>query len=214
VFLRFHLVLAGLACSVAALGQLAPNGGITNDIDEFQIRYASNLTAVTESYVNITNTGASISPTNAGNICAQVYALDPGSNLLSCCTCVIAPGALQSIPVYADLISNSLTGEHPTSAVIKLVATNLTSSSCNAYTQAPFAQGMRAWGTSLHTLPLSFILAMTESPFEKSILSQGEYNHLTAFCAFITPHGSSSGYGGQGICASCQPGAQGASTHL
>lgn len=211
--LRIQLVFAALICSVAAFAQLAPNGGITNDIDEFQIRYASNLAPATESYVNITNTGASITPTYGGSICVQIYALDPVANMLSCCTCAVAPGAIQSVPVYGDLINNSLTGEHPTSAVIKLVATSLTAT-CNAYTQAPFAQGMRAWGTSLHVMPLSFVLAMTETPFEKSILSQGEYNHLTGFCAFITPNDSSAGYGGQGVCKSCQHGAQGANTRL
>jgi len=63
--------------------------------------------------------------------------------------------------------------------------------------------GMRAWGTSVHTIPVSPGFAVTESSFQPSTLSPAELTKLTLFCSFLQAGG-----GGVGICNSCTPGAR------
>jgi hypothetical protein len=213
---RFQLVLAVIAWSANASAQIinatAP--------DSFQVSYAANLYAG-DSIINLTNDGASRASNAGGNLCVSVYAFDANEELLSCCTCTVTPNGLKSISVNNSLLGNTLTGRHPPSAVIELVATNASDSACNAYTEVTaaagpfFAPGLRAWGTTLHALPTNPVTYQsTENPLFNSQLSEASYIHLTSFCAFITPTESNAGYGGQGVCASCQTGALGASTQL
>jgi hypothetical protein len=197
--LRKRLVLAALVCSVAASAQ------IINTLvpDAFQVRYAANLKTL-DSEINITNIGAS----SPGNLCVSIYSFDPGEEMLSCCSCIVTPNAVQSISVLYSLLDNTVTGGNTStggqspSAVIELVAT-ADATGCNAYTPGTLAPGLRAWGTTLHARQTTGY-AMTETEFSFSELSQAEYNHLTDFCAFITPNGLSVGFGGAGLCASCK----------
>ena len=123
--------------------------------DAFQVRYASNL-AVGDSVINITNAGSQNNNGQLTNICANVYTFSPDEQLVSCCSCAITPNALQSLSVNSDLISNTLTPAHPTSVVVKIMYT--WGVSCNASLQptaAQLAAGGRAWGTTLHALPVT-----------------------------------------------------------
>ncbi len=196
-------------------GGTGPTASATLNIsplaDPFQVRYASNLN-IGDSFVNITNTGASTTASAAGNLCVNVYTFDQSEELLSCCTCFVTPNGLQSISVKHSLISNNLTPEIPNSVVIKLLATSGGSNgaSCNASspTFATLGSGMRAWGTSLHAVPTTPVTyGITETPFLFSDLSQGELNHLTSFCGFIQSNAS-----GFGICNGCNVGGLGAAT--
>jgi hypothetical protein len=186
-----------------------------------QVRYAANLN-IGESYIDITNTGANGASlygpgyvtTNPGNICVNVYAFDPGEELISCCSCLVTPDQTVNLGVNRDLTANTLTAASPTSVTVKLLA-NLaggdgTGTSC-ANTAAlvastTLATGMAAWGTTPHAKPASGTYATTETAFTRSTLSPAELASIGGRCAFILGNG-----GGFGVCKSCRVGALGAS---
>src|ERR1035438_339093 len=154
-----------------------------------------------ESYVDIVNTGANGATLNgpglgsAGNICVNVYAFDPGEELISCCSCLVTPAPTIRLGVNANLLANTLTFVKPTSVTVKLLATLAgtggTGTSCTnsaatatAAVTPPVAgsavTGMAAWGTTLHAFsplpPLApgTTYATTETSFTPSTLSGGE----------------------------------------
>jgi hypothetical protein len=202
--MHLRLFLATLAVSTVAFAQnVGPD-------DAFQVRYASNL-PVGDSVINVTNTGTSATAGAfgqiSGSICVNVYTFDPAEELVSCCTCSVTPNGLQSLSVKGSLTSNPLTPAIPTSVVIKLVAST---GACNAsgVTSGSLASGMRAWGTTIHALPVGGY-GVTETAFSNGGLSAAELGHLTTFCGFIQANGS-----GFGICSGCSTGGLGAKTHL
>jgi hypothetical protein len=171
----------------------------------FQVRYAANLNLY-DSVVDITNTGAS-----GGNICVNVYAIDPAEEMLACCTCTVTPDALESFSLQTSILSNTGTGEVPSSMMIKLLASTGT---CNASSVASLAPGLAAWMTTTHPITTTTTstnwwvkpvttttLTLEETPFTPSTLSAGELAHLTSFCAFIQANDS-----GSGICKGCSLG--------
>jgi hypothetical protein len=205
------VVLTALATAALAVAA----DPITAD-SPFQVRYASNLTAG-DSVINITNTGANGASLYGpgfggatGNLCVNVYALDPGEELVSCCSCLVTPDGLASISVINSLISNTNTSVRPTSVVIKLVSSlaggDGTGTSCHNSAAGPLtpAIGMAAWGTTIHASPAG-TFAVTETPFTPSTLSAGELASLTGRCRSIIGNSS-----GAGICASCNTGGLGA----
>ncbi len=188
--------------------------------EAFQVRYASNL-PIGDSVVNLTNTGTLTVPgnnlTTTGNICVNVYTFDASEELISCCSCLVTPNGLNSLSARADLISNTLTPGVPTSIVIKLVASRPlgltpagTGGTCNPSSPTPLTvtPGMRAWGTTLHSLPTTPVTyGSTETEFATAPLGVAELTKLTTFCGFIQANGS-----GFGICKSCRTGGLGAAT--
>ena len=130
-------------------------------------KYAANLN-IGESYIDITNTGANgaalLGPgfgAATGNICVNVYAFDPGEELISCCSCLVTPDQTVNLGVNRDLTVKTLTGVVPTSVTVKLLATlaggDGTGTSCTnsaaSVATATLAAGMAAWGTTLHATP-------------------------------------------------------------
>ena len=210
MYLR-NVILVALVLAVAAIAQSADS--------PFQVRYAANLN-IGESYIDITNTGANGAPLlgpgfggAAGNICVNVYAFDPGEELISCCSCLVTPDQTVNLGVNRDLTVKTLTGVVPTSVTVKLLATlagtagsgtSCTNSAATA-TAAGIVSGMAAWGTTLHATPTAGAYATTETPFTPSTLSAGELASITGRCASILGNGS-----GFGICSSCRAGALGA----
>lgn len=178
-------------------------------IDSFLISYA-NL-KLGDSFINVTNTGT-YSNVNAngvgvsgGNICANVYVFDPNEEELDCCSCQITPNALESMSV-ASLLSANLTPEKPTSVVVKLLASQPVSGTCDPTSAGspanPLAASLRAWMTTTHqTGTTPSITYGTEMEFSQAGLSAGEQNRLTTICTFITANGS-----GYGLCGGCNPG--------
>jgi len=122
------IALATLLLAIAAFGAFAQN--TTDPADTiYQVRYAANLN-IGESYINIVNTGAQgaallgpgLGP-QPGNICVNVYAFDPGEEMVSCCSCYVTPDQVVNLGVNRDLTSKTLTGVIPSSVTIKLLAT-------------------------------------------------------------------------------------------
>ena len=208
-----NVTLAALVFATAAFAQ--------ND-SGFQVRYAANL-QFGESFINVTNTGANGAPllgpgfgAASGNICVNVYAFDPGEELISCCSCLVTPDQTVSLGVNRDLTSNTLTGVIPTSVTVKLVATlagtggSGTGTVCNNSAASiagttSVVSGMAAWGTTLHAAAVPGTFATTETAFTTSTLSAGELSSAVGRCASII--GNASGFG---ICRSCRAGALGA----
>ena len=193
----------------------------------FWIRYASNLTNG-DSVINITNTGVNGASLNgpgfgapAGNLCVNVYTFSPDEQLVSCCSCLVTPNGLVHVTANNDLVSNTLTGLRPDSIVVKLVSTgagkNFQGDSCAnsaalAGTAAfPLANGMLAWGTTLHSASSidpnpAGPFSITETPFLPATLSTEELASITNRCTNIVGNGSTFGQ-----CRSCRLGGLGAS---
>jgi hypothetical protein len=207
------VVFAAIACTMVAAAQ----NPITADTP-FQVRYASNLTAG-DSIINLTNTGANGASLYGpgfggatGNICVNVYAVDPGEELVACCSCLVTPDGLASLSVVNDLISNTETSVRPTSVVVKLVSTLAgtggTGTSCSGSaataSTATLATGLAAWGTTIHSSPAG-TMSVTETAFTPATLSAAELASLSGRCRSIVGNSS-----GAGICASCRVGGLGA----
>ena len=216
---RYVMRPQGPGCDIGAFELVIPGA--------FQVRYVAHLD-IGDSIINITNDGLYSSnyggtsgiATGNGNLCIGVYAFDPNEELQSCCSCLVTPDGLVSLSAKA-INAASLTGENPTSLVIKLLswATTAgasstatpgtpappTSSACNAGSPGPAGPtaGMHAWGTSLHPLPATGY-STTETPFSKAILSTAEFLHITQFCQYNQINGS----GNFGQCPGCTVGGQ------
>jgi hypothetical protein len=189
----------------------------TCPVPAFQVRYASNLN-IGESYINIANPGTDGAPLlgpgfgpAAGNVCVNVYAFDPGEELVSCCSCLVTPDETVNLGVNRDLTVKTLTGVIPTSVTVKLVATlagaggagtSCSGSAAQIVTATP-ACGLTAWGTTLHAIPSGF--GTTETRFTPATLSSAEMASIGGRCASIMGNGSTFG-----LCNSCRAGALGA----
>ena len=68
--MRCTLALATVGFSMAAFAQS----------DIFQVKYAANLN-IGDSFVDITNTGATVAAGASRNICANIYTFDPAEEL-------------------------------------------------------------------------------------------------------------------------------------
>src|SRR5271154_4051351 len=159
--MRFTLALTALAFSTVVFAD-----------DTFQIKYAANLN-IGDSYVNFTNSGATVANGVSQNLCVNLYTFDPQEELLSCCQCSVTPNGLVSLSVIKSLISNPLTPAVPTSVVIKAVAST---GVCNASVVAGLAHGLLAWGTTLHqnTSTAAASYSVTETAFSQATLSAAE----------------------------------------
>jgi len=220
-----NLTFATLLLAIVAFGAFAQS--TTDPADYFlQVRYAANL-GLGESYINIVNTGASgngpslLGPglgVQSGNICVNVYAFDPGEEMISCCSCYVTPDQVVNLGVNRDLTAKTLTGVIPTSVTVKLLMTlaggDGTGGSSSCKNSAALSLGgspspnfdggfgMAAWGTTLHSGP-GGALATTETPFTPAI--PGDVVSLASRCAAIIGNASTFG-----ICNSCRAGALGA----
>ena len=177
-----NVFLATLASAIVALGQN------TADVP-FQVSVATNLSAG-ESPINLTNSGASA----ATNICVSLYTLLPNSQMVSCCSCQVAPDGLVTLGVNKDLTNNAV----QTSVVIKLVATTpVGTCAASAGTTGTQANGLVAYLTTLSPVANTGTYNATNQTFVASSLSPAEYTHLTSVC--------STNFGGGGLCSSCNP---------
>jgi len=187
----------------------------------YQVHYFAN-TAIGDSYINITNTGANgagngsgTTASVTGSICANFYVFDQAEETVSCCSCAVTPDGLNSLSIQKDLIANPLLSKNATAGiVVKVLATAPVSNSCTnsallAGNPAP-VNGLAIWGTNLHanTAAAAGTYALTETAFIPSTLSgysatapTGEYARLQYSCGFAVGQGS-----GGGTCTSCHVG--------
>jgi hypothetical protein len=174
-----------LAALVPAMAALAQN---TADVP-FQVSIAANPLAG-ESPINITNSGASA----AANICVSLYTMNPSAQMVSCCSCQVAPDALVTLGVNKDLTNNAV----QTSVVIKLVATT-PGGTCAASAGTPGtpANGLVAYLTTLQAAGNTGTYNAVNQTFVPSSLSPAEYTNLTTVCT--------TKFGGGGLCGSCNP---------
>lgn len=188
-------VVAVLALATVASAQ---NQLVNAPWDAYQVRYAANFIAG-DSVVNLTNGG-----TANGDICANVYVFAADEQLISCCACPLTPNNLKTLSARGDLINNTLTPGVPTAVTIALLASQ--GPVCNAATVAAkdLVGGLRAWGTTLHALPIGSF-GVSETAFSMASLGTSVFLRATSYCGFIQAIGS-----GYGICNSCQVGAKGA----
>ena len=213
-----NVLLAALVCiTMAVFAQAQTLDG------PFQVSYAANP-AAGESIVNMINDGANGAPLlgpgfggAAGNTCVNVYAFDPGEELIACCSCLLTPNQVMNLGVNADLTIKTQTGVVPSSVTIKLLntlagdgtKTSCTNSAALAGTAAfPIVPGLVAYGTTPQQLTGTGVYNMVEHPFIPASLSQGPGGELASIvgrCASLI--GNASGYG---ICQQCRPGALGA----
>ena len=166
----------------------------------YQVRYAANLD-VNDSFVNITNTGASSTvafPQQNGALCANVYAFNPAGQMISCCGCYVPPDGLVSLSVRNDIWPGT---SFPTSLTVKIMATSQGAATSAANCAASpgtvgtgpnvLATGLTAWMTTTHS-------NQTETAFTPSTLSAAELTVLDNVCAtHLTNH--------IGVCR-CEPG--------
>src|SRR5271157_4984789 len=194
MYKHFAFTLAAVAFSTVAFAQS----------DVFQIKYAANLN-IGDSFVNFTNSGATVANGVSQNLCINLYTFDPQEELISCCTCTVTPNGLVSLSVVKSLISNPLTPAIPTAVVIKAIATT----ACIGTGQFAIAHGLLGWGTTLHqnTSTAAPTYSVTETPFSQATLSSAEANHVVSTCGFIQANGS-----GFGICAGCPSAGLGSGT--
>jgi hypothetical protein len=233
---QHEVLMLGVACSREYLFKLMRTGGNSamlrtasfvlllclsilahaqTGTDGFQVRYAANVTAGSDSVINITSAG-SVNPsyystsTTPQNICVNVYAFAPDSTMAACCSCLVRPDGLASLSVYNDITGNTLTGVRPTGVVVKLLATttptNNPSSCTNTAGSSNLAvvSGMRAWMTTTHAAgAINPNPATTETEFAIAPLSSSERTQLASTCSSVITNGQ-----GFGICRSCRFGGQ------
>jgi hypothetical protein len=117
--------------------------------------------------VVVSNSGAS-----GAALCANVYAFDAeDGQLLNCCSCQVAPNALRSVPIAADLLENDK--PRPKSVVIKLLASTPAAGECSASAPGALTIGLTAW--------------KGETPLTPATLSASELAAMTAQCGFAHP---------------------------
>ena len=156
-----------------------------------------------------------------GNLCVNIYTFAADEQEIACCSCLVTPNALWSASVKTALLNSTLTPAFPNEVVIKLISTPPMAGANNTQTCNPaaiqlgavdpvnnvipaglLANGLLAWGTSLHGVPNAATgptYQMSETPFLPANLSAAELIRDVQECQFIQILGS----GQFGICKGC-----------
>lgn len=187
---RFTLLAAVLATLLFSTLAFATEDGT------FAIGIATNL-PVADISINLSNSGASwgqpISTPGAlvignGQLCANVYVFAPDEQEVACCACAMSPNSLHSFSAN-DLIANTLTGVKPPSIVIKVVASENVTGTCDPTNPTPLAPGLTVWARRGDS---------SDVPFISSTPSARELQRAVGLCTGIVNNGSFSG-----ICKTC-----------
>ena len=139
----------------------------------------------------------------SGNLCADIYILNPSEELESCCGCKLTPDEILSGSVVKNLLSNNVSPIWLANGVIKIIASAPTGGTCNP--AAPVATPtMRSWLTRIDTtntpgginwtanvMPNNY--GVTTTQFADATLSAAEESSLATRCGDILLVGS--GYG-------------------
>lgn len=159
--MKLATMTLGLVLGLAAVA--SAQNPVTID-SPFQIQAAPKVKK--GELINITNTGAR---GTGGDICADVYAFEPGGQMLACCACLVQPNTLKSLAVGADVFENRK--PLPKRAVFKVLATVPVSGACNAATPGALTAGLLVW--------------RGDNAFLPATLSAGELTGLATRCGFL-----------------------------
>jgi len=184
-----------VACSLVAFLALVVGSAWAQTAppaDTLKIDYFSNAntSGAPDGTVRITDPGTSA--VGAGNLCADIYVLDPNEEMSECCSCTTTPDGLLTLSVNTDLTGNPLTGVTLSTGVIKILSALTSSGLCPLPVKPIPAAALRTWTT--HIQNGSF--AITETASQDATLSTAEQNRLQAQCKSIQRVGS-----GKGVCA-------------
>lgn len=143
--------------------------------------------------LNITNTGIS-----GGDVCANMYVLDPHQIVVACGACLIGPGGIGAYSVLADLISDTLTPGIPINISVSIVTSE--GGNCNAATVAQ--KDLRTGLSPVFELPPPPAMSGASfTPFKTTTLRPTEFEKLTQMCGFTQILGE-----GFGSTQSCRQG--------
>jgi hypothetical protein len=225
--LRLHLlVFTTLASAALAFSQVAVDGpfqvryasNLINGGDA--VIDINNTGASATTLLASGQTGGMPQNNIDGNICVNIYTFAAQEQEVACCSCMVTPNALWSASVKTALLNSTLTPAFPNEVVIKLISTVpngvVGSQTCNPGTisqatvignsngagPGTLANGLLAWGTSLHGFPTASgpNFRITETPFLPGSLTTPELLRDVLECQFIQILGS----GQFGICKGCQ----------
>jgi hypothetical protein len=152
--------------------------------DVYEVNYFSNAntTGAPDGTLRITNPG-----TSGGNLCAQIYVIDPNQEMSECCACLITPNGLQTLSINSNLTANPLTGVKLTTGTVEIVSGYTSNNVCSPL-NGLVTPALRSWGT--HIQNSNF--AETETESVAATLTTGNDNLLNE-CYAITLDGSGAG---------------------
>ena len=133
-----QVILVVLALSMGTVAYAQPS-------DSLQTGLATNLNYA-DSFVYLVNAG-----TSGGNVCANVYAFDSNTDMISCSAYLVTPNALKSLSVTHDL--NTSATPHPITIKILVSAPGM-GNTCNPATNPTLATlqpGLRSWIVTFNT---------------------------------------------------------------
>jgi len=163
-----------LVAMVAGLVLAGSGTAWAQTTDVFWVAYfsggATSAGAAGAGNVHIINPGVS-----GGNLCADIYVFDPAEELKECCSCVLSPDGLLTIPIAA-LTNNPANGLYNANGVIKIVSDS--GANCNENSPVPTPE-LRSWIVN----PNNGVL--TEEPFAATTLSPEELFDLKLLCSDI-----------------------------
>src|SRR5579872_3572355 len=90
--------------------------------DTYQVNYFLNLHAPhgtgNDANIVILDTGTN----GSGNLCADIYVLNPSEELEACCGCLLTPDEILSGSVVTNLLSNNVSPINLANGVIKIIS--------------------------------------------------------------------------------------------
>lgn len=195
-FTRCFLAV-GVVCLLTAIASAQVTYPVS---DVLRVNYFINAHGGGDGKVRLLNPGLFESGTGLlprpGNLCALIYVLDRGQQLLECCGCALTPNGGLELDVDDDLTDNSLTGGNIYDGDIKIVSHPVPASGdCNSASTSITnpRPTLRAWITNPQSTWNGPVL--TETEFADVRLSASEVRRLQSRCRFIVQNAS-----GHGIC--------------
>jgi len=186
-----NLAVLGTAALFMALSSMQLWGSTpTEPPDTYEVNYFLGLHAPSSSGNDATITILNPGTNGSGNLCADIYVLNPSEELEACCGCLLSADEIFSGSVVSNLLSNNVSPITLANGVIKIISSTPAGGVCNAAKPTPTA-AMRAWLTRLDSTGTSS--GVTTTPFAAATLSSAEQSSLSTRCGDIQLVGSTFG---------------------
>ena len=187
----FNAKWAVLATAVLSVGLQVKAANIS---DVYQASYFYNLgTERCDASITILDPGVNA----PGNICANIYVLNPSEELEACCSVVLTPDEIVQGQL-SGLVTNLLNNNGLINGVVKIISSKTVAGPVpcpsGSATITPVAD-LRAWITRVDsTTPFgSGSTGVTTTAFAQAPLSPSEQSTLVNTCHFIYLYGSNFG---------------------